>query len=126
MQRRNKRAKERNVHACPTLRKTFPQTFFHQPERVEEEGGGGFYTILALPHARLPFPLLVNELSKHRVFVVRANGSMRGTEPVSASGTEERRAESKSNILYFASFQGWLIFVFLVLFFPRRVGGDIF
>lgn len=91
MQRRNKRAKERNVHACPTLRKTFPQTFFHQPERVEEEGGGGFYTILALPHARLPFPLLVNELSKHRVFVVRANGSMRGTEPVSARKSGEQK-----------------------------------
>lgn len=47
-------------------------------ESTRERGRGWrreFYTILALPHARSPStprhgPLLVNELSKHRVFVV--------------------------------------------------------
>lgn len=68
-------------------------------ESTRERGRGWrreFYTILALPHARSPStprhgPLLVNELSKHRVFVVRTNRwtlLMRGTE-------EEREGEQR-------------------------------
>lgn len=80
-------------------------------ESTRERGRGWrreFYTILALPHARSPStprhgPLLVNELSKHRVFVVRTNRwtlLMRGTE----EEREGNRENCKGNILYFASF----------------------